>query len=201
MTHLQYHFATAGTFELMGLTGRHRFLCTLPLYYSVGRNSCLGHLLRGDCIILCPSWFSAQEYVEIACKHQATVAVVVPSMVRLLLAAAADRPLLPGLTAMFCTGAPLYADEKRRAVRQLTPTFHERYGTSETLAIAVLRPGDIAERADSVGQPHSLGEVEIVDDDGRPLPPNRSGRLRFRGPGLATPLSGSAPSENFRDGW
>ena len=201
MTHLQYYFAVAGMFELMALAGRQRFLCTLPLYYSGGRNSCLTHLLRGDCVVLYPSLFRPSEYLEVVSRQRITVAALVPSMVRQLLAAAGAGPLLPSLSALFCTGAPLHAEEKRRAVQRLTPNFRERYGTAETLAISVLRSEDFADRADSVGQPHSLVELEIADENDRPLPSGVAGRLRIRGPGVATPLAGQSAEASFCDGW
>jgi acyl-coenzyme A synthetase/AMP-(fatty) acid ligase len=69
------------------------------------------------------------------------------------------------------------------------------------LAISVLRPDDFAERVDSVGQPHSLVEIEIVDENDQPLPSGAVGRLRVRGPGLASPLPGPSAETNFRDGW
>jgi long-chain acyl-CoA synthetase len=202
MTHAQYYFAIAGMFELMALAGRHRFLCCLPLYYSGGRNSVLAHLLRGDCVVLFPSLFKPAEYVAFANRQKITAAVIVPSVVRQLLSLeSGEEPLLPGLRALFCTGAPLYPEEKHHAVRTLTPNFCERYGTAETLAISVLRPEDFADRSESVGQPHSLAEIGIVDDDDRPLPSGEVGRLRFRGPGLASPLPGQVAPANFYNGW
>jgi len=45
-----------------------------------------------------------------------------------------------------------------------------------------------------------LIQVSIADDDDRPVPVGAVGRLRFRGPGLATPLPGPAEA-NFRGGW
>ena len=201
MTHLQYYFAIAGMFEIMALSGRHRFLCTSPLYYSGGRNSCMAHLLRGDGVVLYPSMFSAGEYVELIRRHQITVAVLVPTTVRQLLAAAQDTPLLPGLAALFCSGAPIYPEEKRAALRYLSPHFQERYGTSETLAIAVLRPENFADRIDSVGQPHALISVEVVDENDVPLPLGQSGRLRLRGPGVASPLPERTGPTNFHNGW
>ncbi len=201
MTHRQYYFAVAGMLELMDLSGRHRFLCTMPLYYSGGRNSCLAHLLRGDCVVLYPSLFSPDEYVEVVGRQEITVAGLVPSMVRQLLNAYPDQPLeMPRLTKLFCTGAPLYAEEKRQAARILSPHFHERYGAAETLVISMLRPEDFADRADSVGQPHSLADISIVDEHDRPLPPGETGLLRYRGPGLATPLAGNASAAHFRNG-
>lgn len=200
MTHWQYYFAIAGMFELMGFAGRHRFLCTMPLYYSGGRNSCLAHLLRGDCVVLYPSLFSPAEYLDVVNRQRITVGGLVPTMVRQLLSTDGSAPLLPGLKMLFCTGAVLYAEEKRQASRKLSPNFHERYGTAETLAVSVLRPESFADRADSVGQPHSLVEVEIVDESDHPLPSGIIGRLRLRGPGLGSPLPGQAET-NFRAGW
>jgi acyl-coenzyme A synthetase/AMP-(fatty) acid ligase len=201
MTHWQYYFAIAGTFELMGLAGRHRFLSTMPLYYSGGRNSCIAHLLRGDCVVMYPSLFRPAEYIDMLNRERITVAGVVPSQLRQLLATHGNEPLLPGLTTLFCTGAPLHAEEKRQAARKLTPNFHQRYGTAETLAISVLRPENLADRADSVGQPHSLLEVEIVDEDDQPLPSGAVGGLRLRGPGLGSPLPGQVAETSFRNGW
>lgn len=201
MTHWQYYFAIVGMFELMALTGRHRFLSTLPLYYSGGRNSAMAHLLRGDCVVLYSNLYSPAEYVDVVNRERISVAAVVPTAVRQLLAASADEPLFPNLAALFCTGAPLHADEKRRALRRLTPQFHERYGTAETLAISVLRPHDFADRPDSVGQPHSLAEVAVVDESDRVLPCGATGMLRIRGPGMASPLPGQGGQTQFRDGW
>jgi acyl-coenzyme A synthetase/AMP-(fatty) acid ligase len=201
MTHLQYRCAMAGMFELMGLAGRHRFLSTLPLYYSGGRNSCIAHLLRGDSVVLYPSLFSPAEYIDLVSSQQITVAAVVPSFVRQLLATDGAEPLLPGLTKLFCTGAPLHPEEKRHAVKKLTPHFYERYGTAETLAISVLRPEDLTERADSVGQPHSFAQIEIVDECDRPLKAGSVGRLRVRGPGLASPLPSQIEEASFNNGW
>jgi len=200
LTQQQYHFAISGMLELMDLAGIHRFLCALPLYYSGGRNSCLAHLLRGDCVVLYPSLFSPAEFLSVGHRQKITVAVLVPSMVRQLLAASTGEPIFPSLTKMFSTGAPLHAEEKREALRKLTRNFHERYGTAETLAISVLRPEDFAEKAASVGQPHSLLEVEIADQHDHPLPAGAIGNLRIRGPGLATPLPGHV-DDSFRAGW
>lgn len=200
MTHLQYHFAIAGMLELMSLSGRHRFLSSLPLYYSGGRNSCMAHLLRGDCVVLYPSIFSPGEFVRVAAEQEITAAALVPSMVRQLLTVAGNEPLLPGIAAVFCSGAPLYAEEKLAALRKLSSRFHERYGTAETLAISILRPEDFAERATSIGQPHSLVEIEIVDENDHIVPHGQPGHMRIRGPGVASPLAGTTTT-TYRTGW
>ena len=201
MTHQQYHFAATGMIELMDLAGTHRFLCSLPLYYSGGRNSCLSHLLRGDCVVLYSSLFSPPEYLDVLSRRQITTAALVPTMVRQFLGRAGTEPVFAGLAKTFSLGAPLHAEEKREALRKLTPNFHERYGTAETLAISVLTPADFAERADSVGRVHSLLQLEVADENGLPVRAGEIGHLRLRGPGVASPLPGQGSEANFRDGW
>src|SRR5262249_14333756 len=58
-----------------------------------------------------------------------------------------------------------------------------------------------AERADSVGQPNHLIEVQIVDDDGVVLPASAVGKLRCRGPGLGDSARGNAVAEPTKDRW
>jgi len=202
MSHLQYYFAVSGMLEALDLSGRHRYLATLPLYYSGGRNSCLGHLIRGDCVVLHPSLFDAEDYIEAAHRSRATVAVMVPTMLRrLLVGNAPAKPLLSDLSALFSTGAPLAPEEKLLARSRISPNFQERFGTAETLVLTVLRPNWLARRPHSVGQPLSLAEMEIVDEQDRPLREGDVGQLRCRGPGLASPLPGGGAESAFRGGW
>jgi acyl-coenzyme A synthetase/AMP-(fatty) acid ligase len=87
-------------------------------------------------------------------------------------------------------------------LRRLTPKFHEIYGTAATGPIASLRPEDMAERPTSIGKPFSLVDIDVVDDDDRPLGADQAGRLRCRGPGLTSPIAGLEGSkQGFHDGW
>ena len=202
-THLENYCGAPGWIELMAISGRHRYLSTLPLYFAGGRRAVYLHLLRGDCVLLYGSLVNGPDFIEAAARLSATVAIVVPSLVRDLLAAASDEPLLPDLAILMSGGAPLFAEEKRAALRKLSPNFCEGYGTSETNTISLLRSVDMDSHPDSVGQPHSLAEVQVVDEDDRPLPIGQSGKLRLRGPSLASPLAvlGQPIHPGFRDGW
>jgi acyl-coenzyme A synthetase/AMP-(fatty) acid ligase len=203
-THMQLYLHAIAYLEIVPAT-RQRFLLTLPHYFSAGRLVCLAHLMRGDTLILHPSLFTAAEYVRAVNRHKATAGFIVPSVVRQLFAIAEpDKPLFPDLEVLICGGAPLFPDEKREALRKLTPRFHEMYGAAAIGPMSALRPQDLIERPTSVGQPFLLVEVEAVDDDERPLGPDIPGRLRCRGLGLTTPIAGigEAPSAgDFRDGW
>jgi len=200
-THLQFYLRLASYPELMPATWPHRYLATLPLFFGYGRNLCLLHLLHGATLFFYRGVLNAAGFVEAVTRHQVTIAAVVPSTMRQLLAAAeSDQVLLPGLELLLSSGAPLFADEKRKAVRKLTPNFHEFYAASALGPISVLRPKDVPKWADSVGRPFTLADIEIVGDDDRPVARGEPGRLRCRGPALASPVPGHS-ADDFRNGW
>jgi acyl-coenzyme A synthetase/AMP-(fatty) acid ligase len=202
-THLQFYCGVIAFAEMLELGGPHRYLSTMPLHFSGGRLGFLIHLLRGDCVLLYGSLVNATDYAAAATELKATVGFVVPSLIRGLIAIAGDEPLLPGLARLTSVGAPLFPDEKRAARRRVSHNFCDMYGTTETNPISLLRSSDIEARADSVGQPNSLAEVQVVDEAGRALPDGEAGLLRFRGPALASPLAmpGQPTHPGFRDGW
>jgi acyl-coenzyme A synthetase/AMP-(fatty) acid ligase len=200
-THLQFYFRTANFCEIMPPIRHHRYLATLPLFYAYGRNLCLLHLLHGATLIFFPNLFRPADFVEAVTKHQATIAALVPSNVRQLLSAAGDaEPLLPGLELLLSAGAPLFSDEKRETLRQLTPHFYEVYAASAFGPISVLRPQDMLKSGDTVGRPFPLVSVEIVDEENRPVTHGETGRLRCGGPALAPPIPGQSV-DDFREGW
>jgi acyl-CoA synthetase (AMP-forming)/AMP-acid ligase II len=202
-THFEYHFHMVSYLEVMP-PRRHRYLSTLPLYFSAGRVACLSHLLRGDTLIIHPALSSPEEFVESVLRYRITTTFVVPSMLRQLLSMAGDhRPLLPEIDLLISGGAPLFADEKLEVVQKVTPQFCELYGTAAMGPMAALRPEEIRERPTSVGRPFSFIDVEIVNDSDGPLDPGATGHLRCRGPGLTLPITNAskAHSKDFRDGW
>jgi len=203
VTHAQMHARTI-PFDAILPPGPHRYLSASPLAFSAGRGYCLTHLIRGHTVLLHPPLFAPDEYVETANRLQATVGFVVPTILRALLELPAPAgPLLPGLSALVCAGAPTHPEEKRTSLRRLTPRFHEIFGTVGTGPITVLKPGDIPAHAESAGRPHEIWRIEIVDDADRALPRGAAGQLRVSGPGAALRLeAGSAAAgEAVRDGW
>ncbi len=202
-THLQFYFRLASFCELMPPSRPHRYLATLPLFSGFGRNLFLLHLFYGATIIMYPRIFTTAEFVETVTTHQASVAAVVPSSLRQMLAAAGTgQPLLPNLKLLICAGAPLFANEKRNVLSHVTPNFHEVYGASAFGPISVLRPEDISKSAETAGRPFPLAEIETVDEGDRPVASGETGRLRCRGPALASPITiAGEEADDFRDGW
>jgi acyl-CoA synthetase (AMP-forming)/AMP-acid ligase II len=203
VTHRQMHARAKPFDDILG-NRPHRYLSASPLAFSAGRNYCLTHIIKGHTVILHPSLFTAEEYVEAINRNQATGGFVVPTVIRWLLdLPAGSGPLLPHVEVLMCGGAPLCADEKRATLSRITRNFYEFYGTVATGPISFLQPREMAEHADSAGRPAPLWELAVVDDDDRPVEPGTTGRLRVRGPALASGLLGASAGDNegFRDGW
>jgi acyl-coenzyme A synthetase/AMP-(fatty) acid ligase len=202
-THLQYIFHMLSYLEVMP-PRQHRYLSTLPLYFSAGRVACLAHLLRGDTLVLHPVLFSPEEFIENVSRYSATVAFVVPSVLRQLLTMThGHSPLLPKIDLLISGGSPFFAEEKFQVTRTLTPRFCEMYGTAASGPMSALTGEDVEDRPTSVGRPFSFVDVEIVDDDDCPLEAGATGQLRCRGPGLTSPIA-TAPTlttTGFRNGW
>ncbi|MBX9717463.1 MAG: long-chain fatty acid--CoA ligase [Microbacteriaceae bacterium] len=74
------------------------------------------------------------------------------------------------------------------------------YGSTEGGGIAtrMLHGGDDPAE---VGQPLPGIQLQIVDDEGTPVPDGVSGRVRYRGPGLASGYTAPDPEGSFRGGW
>jgi long-chain acyl-CoA synthetase len=202
-THFQYFFHMLSYLEVIP-PGRHRYLSTLPLYFSAGRLACFSHLFRGDTVILHPVLFSPEEFLGNISRYEVTVGFVAPSVLRQLLAITESRlPVLPKIDLLISGGSPLFAEERLQVTRMLTPRFCEMYGAAASGPMSALRGEDIQDRPTSVGRPFSFIDVEIVDDDDRPLKPGATGQLRCRGPGLTSPITitpAPTPTE-FRNGW
>jgi acyl-CoA synthetase (AMP-forming)/AMP-acid ligase II len=200
-THLQYYFHIASYLEILP-PKRHRYLSSLPLYFSSGRVACLSHLWRGDTVVFSPELFSPEEFVDNIGRHRITVARVAPTVLRRLLPLAGnEKPVLTDIDLLVSTGSPLFSDEKLEIARKVSPRFCEMYGAAAIGPIAVLRPEEISERPASVGRPFSLIDVEIVDENDQPLGLGGTGQLRVRGPSLTSPVANATSSADFRDGW
>jgi len=202
-THLEYHFHVASYLEVIP-PRRHRYLSTLPLYFSAGRVACLAHLLRGDTVILYPSVFAPEEFIDSVSRQSVTTVFIVPSVVRQILTIANRRlPLLPNIDLLISGGAPLFAEEKLQFIDKVTPQFCEMYGTAAMGPMAALRRDEIAERPTSIGRSFSFVDIEIVDERGERLGPGTAGHLRCRGPGLTSPTTSASKqnSKDFRAGW
>lgn len=191
----------------LGLERGNRYFSALPLSFSFGRAYGLYSLIGGNTVILHPSLFSTEGLIAAIKSSRASMALFVPTMLRRLLEVHGEKNelLLPDLRYLVSGAAALAPDEKHQIVQRINPNLYEIYGSTGAGVITVLQPEDIGDHAESVGRPSTLSEIEIVDEQDHPVPPDTVGRLRCRGPQVAGTPDGqpnAAPGgEGIRGGW
>lgn len=205
---LHTHAQTAHRFvvhrETFGMGPHDRYLSVLPLYFGGGRGFAMGTLALGGTVELFPPPYEPQALVAAIATRGATIALLVPTILRRLCALpAGDAPLLHGLRLLVSTGAALHPDERDAVRERLTPDYVNFYGSTEGAGATVLLPDHDGAAARSVGQPVFQTEIEVVGDDDRPLAPGEIGRIRYRSPATADGFYNDpdATAEAFRDGW
>ena len=187
-----------------GLLREDRYLSTVPLAYSWGRNMAVTYLCLGATVVLHPTIFAPEELPGAVAAARVTTAAIAPKVSReLLRLRPAGKLLLEPLRLYLSSTAPLYAEERRGIRERIAANLVEAYGTTETAVITVLSPADQTRAPGSVGRPVPGVAVEIVDEADRPLPAGEVGRLRCRGPGFAAGYLGTSQddAERYRGGW
>ncbi len=149
----------------------------------------LPFLVAGARQIVLPSW-DPESFLEAVVERGGTHTAMVPTMVsRLLGVPGADRDSLRGLKMLGYAGAPMPAEQLRRAHEQLTPELVQYYGLVEAIPpVTVLDAADHARALDgspellrSAGRAALGVELAVVDDEGRSLGAGELGEIVTRG--------------------
>ena len=183
-----------------------RLIVSAPLAFSATRKHVLARLLDGASVVFTPLLVGPQDMASLIFKTGATAMLTVPAIARGLLEIAPnDRPLFPELSYLMCCGAPMTPQEKIDSLRRLSSGFVQNYGSTMAGMITVLASAELEENATTVGRPLDHTLVQIVDDEGRPLPIGETGTVRVRTPAVAAPLSlggnEKRTSDLVIDGW
>lgn len=203
LTHAQFTSRLVIQWVTLGFSQHDRYLSATPLYFGAGRSFAMASLFSGGTVILFPPPYEPQELVDAVAHFQATTLLLVPTQLRRLLALGGRAPLLGKLRRLLSTGAILHPEERRKVMTRLCPEFINYYGTTEGGGISVLLPEHAGEAERSVGEPVFATQVQVVDDDGRPMEAGEVGHVRYRGPSVAQAFyrDSDASKEAFREGW
>jgi len=172
--------------KIYGPIAGNRYLSVTPLCFSAGRNLCLFSLLGGATIVMHPTLFSGQDYMDAVRRYGINMGFLVPAAARWLLAIDDRPPVLAGFKLLGISGDAITEQEQHLFRQRLTPNLFQTYSTSGTGILTCLRPSEIDDHGSSVGRPAHRVEIEIVNEQGRALEPGAVGRIRCRGPGIAT---------------
>ncbi|HKY93333.1 MAG TPA: AMP-binding protein [Nevskiaceae bacterium] len=184
-----------GTVEFASASPEEGALVCVPPYHIAGIAALLSSIYAMRRIVLLPA-FEPDAWLALAAAERVTNAFVVPTMLARIIARldAGATAGLDALQAIAYGGGRMPLELIDRAL-DLFPNagFTNAYGLTETSStIALLGPEDhrtahraedprVRARLGSVGRPLPTVEVEIRDEDGRPVAPGVGGEIYVRG--------------------
>lgn len=203
LTHHQFFRRFLTHWINLNLNSHDRFVSATPIYFGGGRTFAMSVLFAGGTVILFPPPYEPEALAAELRRRRATSLFLVPTLLRRILdLGPAEAAPFHDLRLLLSSGSALHPDERRRIREKLCANFYEYYASTEGGGVSLLTPEDQDRHGDSVGRPVFGVEVEIVDDAHAYLPPGEVGRLRYRGPGVATGFFGEADDgEAFHDSW
>lgn len=205
LTHKNFLVSILNTALETGLGTRDTFLCVVPVYHASGLVALLMQVYLGGTVVMVRE-FDPAVVARVMSQEGVTSIFLVPAMWRFLL----QFPGLAGqdtttLKVAFSGGALLPVKVKQRLLEVFPQCrLFELFGQTEVTAFTcVLKPGDVLDKAPSVGRPLIHLEVRVVDEQAQDVPVGSVGEVVYRGP---TVMQGyyrdpEATAQAFRDGW
>ena len=160
------------------------YLNIYPLFHAGGLFAYLSsQIIFGNTTILTRQ-FDADQVLDLIEREKVTVFAGVPTMYQMMTQAQNwDTSDLSSLR--FCTsgGAPLPVPLVEKYTAEKNIKFKQGFGMTEFgPGLFALPPEDAIRKAGSIGRPNFFVDVQVVDDENRPLGPDQEGELVLKGP-------------------
>jgi long-chain acyl-CoA synthetase len=152
-------------------------LLSTPLYSNTTLVSFFPSLGLGGAVVLMKK-FDAGGFLELAQRHRATHAMLVPVQYSRIMArpdfGACD---LSSFVMKFCTSAPFSAALKADILKRWPGGLVEYFGMTEGGGTCVLIAHQFPDKLHTVGQPAPGHDIRIIGEDGRELPRGEVGEI------------------------
>ncbi len=150
-----------------------------PLFHSLGLFTASLTLALRSTLVLDPA-FDPERTLALVARHRAAVLVVVPVMLQRILDLpdrVLDRYDTTTLRVLLSGGSQLPGALAHRTRERFGDVLFNVYGSSEVGMATVAGPRDLRAAPGTVGWPVPGVTVAVVDEDGRAVPPDVSGRI------------------------
>lgn len=157
-----------------------------PMYHSAPNNHGMFCFRAGASVVVLPR-FDAEELLKTIERERITHLNMVPIMFSRLLklpAEVRDRYDLSSLRFVAHAAAPCPAELKRAMIAWWGPVIYEYYGSTEMGNVTFCSSEEWLAHPGTVGRAMPGAEVQILDDDGSPLPAGRVGEIAGRYNGI-----------------
>lgn len=182
-----------------------------PMFHVAGGARLFSVTLAGGTHVVIPK-FDIEPFLDVIERERVNITVIVPTMLnRLVQHPDLERRDVSSLQLLSYGASPMPAALLRRALERLPGVrFLQSYGMTELSPVAsVLMPefhtfeGPNAGYTASAGRPVYNADIQILDPDGRPLPPGEIGEVCVRGPMVMKGYwqEPDLTAEAVRDGW
>lgn len=180
--HAQMVFAASAIGTVLGYRPDDVVFCRLPMSFDYGLYQILLSCLAGAELAISGTGTDLTLLRQIR-ETGATVVPVVPSLAGMLVKLAGRDPGVASVRLFTNTGAAL-PQSTIDALREAFPGVKvaRMFGITECKRITIMPPGLDTERPESVGLPLPGTRVEILDEQGHPLPPGETGEIVVSGP-------------------
>jgi len=181
-----------------------RFLASADMNVTFGLNPILRHLMAGTAVAF-PRTLRTEDYPEAidryAITHLSTSPITLRGLLAVVRGGTAQR--FPSLRHVSVSGGLIPPDLLRAAAQRLTRNLWSVYGATEVGTLAIADRNMLMRYPGTVGRTVPWVEMQVVDEEGRPLPPGKSGELRYRGLSFSRGYhaDAKATAKSFRDGW
>ena len=162
------------------------YLSPAPLYHSAPQAAVNLTIRMGGTVVIMER-FDAEAYLGLIGRHRITHSQLVPTMFSRLLKLPDEvrqRADLSSLEIAIHAAAPCPVQVKEQMIAWWGPIIHEYYGATEGLGFTACDSAEWLAHRGTVGRV-LLGELHVLDDEMKPLPPGQSGTLWFK---TATPF-------------
>jgi fatty-acyl-CoA synthase len=202
-THLSYAHSNALASASQHIDADSSELIVVPIYYNSGRVSLVNMISLGGTAHL-RERLDVEEALATIERERITCLALAPTQCNEILAfsrlEAYDKSSLQSLRK---AGLPFPARAVKEIMERICPHLYQGFGGTEFSSAALLRPDEQLTKLGSAGRPLAGMEVEIVDDEKKPVAPGEPGEVRVRGPSVCSGYykNEEANRATFVDGW
>lgn len=186
-------------------TGRDTHLIVLPLAHSAAINySLFPALYCGGSVVLADSfWNIREDFWGICQDHDVSYVETVPAILFMLLNLPAKFVKTTHLKYVACGSAPLPLNLQIEFEKRFGLPVANLYGLTETGPTHVDYPLSPDWKRGAIGRALDINRVEIMDENGKKLPPGKEGEIAVKGdnvfPGYA--IHPELTKQHFKKGY
>ncbi|WP_419961266.1 class I adenylate-forming enzyme family protein [Psychrobacillus sp. BM2] len=192
--------------EALELNSADRMQIVAPLFHCAASHVFSIPVIYAGGTVVIEEGFSPEQTMDTLEKERITVFFGVPAMYSILLNSSKMETLKLSNLRLFTYGAAPMPFELIRKIKAIFPEVKVQniYGQTENSpAATTLKDHYALEKVGSVGEPVPGTQVQVVDEQGKPLPTGQVGEIVIKGPQLMKGYlkNEEATKQAIRNGW